>query len=151
MIFSRTLAIICIASLTTPTTGDCFDSTVKFRIKGFSKRDRPGEPRSLKDCDWVNQENKKEKRCKKKKYQILCPVSCGREEEFCEVDSEEQFLVSIEKKDDYGKVKKGTFLKTCKWVGVKNTKQRCEKEGEGVAKTCRKTCKAFHHIHAESS
>mmetsp|Transcript_1490 Transcript_1490/g.3847 ORF Transcript_1490/g.3847 Transcript_1490/m.3847 type:complete len:414 (+) Transcript_1490:305-1546(+) len=80
--------------------------------------------KKFRSCNWLAQSKKKEKLCRKKALQKMCPFTCGKCSEYACNDAPKRFNVNNESRK-------------CKWVR-KNPENRCQEDG--VRTTCRKTC-----------
>ena len=131
-LLSLKLTILCIVPLAISAAAECADSPLRFETNkaGKYKNKKPGK----KNCDWVGKEDHKEKRCNKKKFAILCPITCNKTD-YCDIDSMEHFRVSLKKSNDEPAA---IYWKTCAWVKENNVLKRCKKFG--VKETCPDTC-----------
>lgn len=98
----------------------CVDSQLKFLV---NKR--------LRSCNWIKERNTAYRCSKQDGFAAThCPVACGQTVSSGCVDATKRFALT-----------KNGALKTCAWVGNKNTQSRCR--NKGVADTCPVTCGNF--------
>jgi len=94
---------------------ECVDSDLDFKTR-----------KKMRHCEWVTKKVKN--RCRNKKIQTHCPVTCGTTK-FCKKDSKVPF--EIFDKD---------LVKNCKWV-QDDPDERCKELD--MCNTCRATCADF--------
>ncbi len=100
----------------------CEDNTTRFEITS-----KPVQGGDKKSCTWARA--KKWFRCEIEEVKENCPVTCGA----CCEDMKGKILFL----NPYGK----TVLKTCEWIGRKDTFWRC-KRYLGASEYCGKTCQS---------
>ena len=123
-----TKVLILLTSIQVTHGQTCKDSPLVFKLK------IPGESNRARTCASVIQDNSL---CAlggavSGRVESHCPATCGVED-CSNIESEMRFQVLLEKNNNLE-----IRWKNCDWLGVKNTCNRCKKEG--MADTCPLTC-----------